>query len=547
MLDATYAPQGAVAGALLGFQSGGFGGITFAATYTNRLLPYTVTATSSAGSALNLTFGYYANANVETITNNLNTGRTQTFTYDNLNRLATAQTQATSGQYCWGQSFGYDRYANLLSATVTQCTAFGLTLGVNTNNQITNPGFTYDASGDMTSDGTYTYVWDARNRLQSAGGVTYTYDGDGKRVMKSSGTLYWNSPGGTPLAETNSSGATLNEYIFFDGNRVARRDSSGNVYYYFQDQLGTAKTLTISAGVVCYDADFLPYGQEMAYTNSCAQNYKFTGLERDGETGLDHTLHRMYESTLGRWLTPDRHRADPLNPQSWNRYAYVLDNPINFTDPYGLVNVWQAIKGVGEVLLGGCIVAASIPAEAPTSGASTVGILGGGSMAGAGLINISGGSMEIPNSSEFSTMYLTLSNPLGALVGGVTGNLNYAEGASLLFDTANVLTDMAEALSNPLSLSGLNYLTQTLNTAAGVVQYADQNTQEPIYSDGNVTTVIVTDTAMQAPVFTSENNSQLVDQDAGSDGGDDDGGGGGGTSDKGDDVADGGCIFVDSY
>ena len=155
--------------------------------------------------------------------------------------------------------------------------------------------------------------------------------------------------------------------------------------------------------------------------------------------------------------------------------------------------------------------------------------------------------MEIPNSSEFSTMYLTLSNPLGALVGGVTGNLNYAEGASLLFDTANVLTDMAEALSNPLSLSGLNYLTQTLNTAAGVVQYADQNTQEPIYSDGNVTTVIVTDTAMQAPVFTSENNSQLVDQDAGSDGGDDDGGGGGGTSDKGDDVADGGCIFVDSY
>jgi len=335
VLDATYAPQGALGGALLG-ESGSFGGITYAATYTNRMLPYTVSATSSAGSALNLTFGYYANRNVETITNNLNTARTQTFTYDNLNRLATAQTQATSGTYCWGQGFGYDRYANLQTATVTQCTAPMLSLSVNTNNQITNSGFAYDASGDMASDGTYSYAWDARNRLQSAGGVSYTYDGDGKRVMKSSGTLYWNSPDGTALAETNSSGTTLNEYIFFYGNRIARRDSSGNVYYYFQDQLATTKTLTTSAGVVCYDADFLAFGSERPYTISCAQNYKFTGLERDSETGNDHTLHRMYDSSLGRWLTPDRHRGDLFNPQSWNRYGYVMNNPTSFADPLGL-------------------------------------------------------------------------------------------------------------------------------------------------------------------------------------------------------------------
>jgi len=249
-LDATYAPQGAPAGALLG-ESGSFGGITYAATYTNRLQPYTATASSSAGNALNLTFGYYANGNVETATNNLNTARTQTFTYDNLNRLSTAQSQATSGTYCWGQSFGYDRYGNLLSSTVTQCTAPMLSLNVSANNQITNSGFTYDASGDLTSDGTYTYAWDARPRLQSAAGVTYTYDGDGKRVMKSSGTLYWNRVHGAPLAETNASGSTLNEYIFFAGRRIARRDSSGNVYYYFSDRLGTSKTITTSAGVVC--------------------------------------------------------------------------------------------------------------------------------------------------------------------------------------------------------------------------------------------------------------------------------------------------------
>ena len=153
--------------------------------------------------------------------------------------------------------------------------------------------------------------------------------------MKST-TLYWNSPDGTPLAETNSSGGTLNEYIFFYGNRIARRDSSGNVYYYFQDQVGTTKTLTTSAGVVCYDADFLPFGSETAYTNNCAQNYKFTGLERDSETGLDHTPNRKYDSNLGRWLSPDPLALGFTNPQFLNRYAYTLNNPTTLTDILGL-------------------------------------------------------------------------------------------------------------------------------------------------------------------------------------------------------------------
>jgi len=120
--------------------------------------------------------------------------------------------------------------------------------------------------------------------------VTYTYDGALRRVKKSSGTLYWHSPAGVPLAETDSSGNTLNEYVYFGSARIARRDSSGNVYYYFEDHLGTSTTLSNSSGVLCYDADFLPFGSELTHTAGCPQNYKFTGLERDSETGLDHTL-----------------------------------------------------------------------------------------------------------------------------------------------------------------------------------------------------------------------------------------------------------------
>jgi len=66
-----------------------------------------------------------------------------------------------------------------------------LSIGVNGNNQITNPGFSYDPSGNMLTDGSFSYTHDAENRLTSTAGVTYTYDGDGKRVQKSNGKLYW--------------------------------------------------------------------------------------------------------------------------------------------------------------------------------------------------------------------------------------------------------------------------------------------------------------------------------------------------------------------
>ncbi len=69
--------------------------------------------------------------------------------------------------------------------------------------------------------------------------------------------------------------------------------------------------------------------------DSLDNNYKFTGHERDAESGLDHTLHRKYASNLGRWHSPDPVRGEPSNPQSWNRYAYTAGNPVNRVDPSG--------------------------------------------------------------------------------------------------------------------------------------------------------------------------------------------------------------------
>ena len=343
-LSATYAPQGALASVLNG-QTSSFTGITYSMGYNNRLWPSSISASSSNGTALSLSYSYFANGNVDVITNNRDNGRTVTYGYDSLNRINSASTQASSGADCWGQavpSSGYDRYANLLTINVTKCSAPSLSISVTGNNQVS--GYSYNAAGDLTSDGSYSYTWDAENRLSSAGGVTYTYDGDGQRVKKSSGTLYWRGAGGSVLAETDTSGNTLNEYIFF-GARMARRDSSGNVYYYFGSALGSA-TVTNATGSLCYDADFYPFGGEVGFTNTCSQNYKFAGMEQDSETGGYHTWFRQY-ATMGRWLSPDPLGGDITNPQSLNRYAYVLDNPTTLIDPLGLDNCIQG-KGAGR-------------------------------------------------------------------------------------------------------------------------------------------------------------------------------------------------------
>ena len=257
-----------------------------------------------------------------------------------MNRLTSAQSQATSGADCWGQSIpstGYDRFGNLLTINSTQCSSPALSLSVSNKNRVTNTGFTYDNGGNETFDGLYSYTWDGESHLKSANGVNYTYDGDLRRVEKSNGKLYWYSTSGQVLEETDPSGNLLNDYIWVGGLRFARRDASGNVYYYLTDALGTTRGMLLNSNTtLCYDADFYPFGGEKVFTNTCAQNYKFTGLERDAESGLDDTLYRKYSSNLGRWLEADPVRGRISDPQSLNRYAYALNRPCTLTDALGL-------------------------------------------------------------------------------------------------------------------------------------------------------------------------------------------------------------------
>jgi len=345
---ACYAPQGALASVLLG-QSGSFGGITVSVGYNNRLWPASMVATSSAGTELSLAYSYLANGDVQTETNNRDTGRTASYTYDSLNRLITGSSQATSGQDCWGASYGYDQYGwgNLLNITTTKCQVNQTNLSLNSSNPSSNQisGWSYDAAGNTlnTGAGTESYTWNAEERMATVasslyGDDTYVYDGDGERVEKASGKLYWRGAGGEVLAESDLGGNITAEYVFFDGERLARIAASGSVDYYLSDKLGSSAVVTDASGAVQDDSDFLPFGDELDFASSSGNTYKYTGLERDADQ-LDHTLNRQYSSNFGRWMTPDpggRKVVKLDDPQTWNMYAYVGNNPTSRNDPSGL-------------------------------------------------------------------------------------------------------------------------------------------------------------------------------------------------------------------
>jgi RHS repeat-associated protein len=352
-ITASYAAPGNLQGVIYG-RAGTFNGITEYRAFNSRVETTSIQNSSASGTGLSLNFGFSLpngnNGTITGITDNRDAGRSLSTSYDPLNRITQAVTQATSGADCWGLNYGTDALGNLKGISLAQCNSWILNASVNSNNQFTpTPTYAYDLAGNMTADGSgYAYAFDAENRLQTASGTplgnyTYTYDGNGLRVEKSNGstgTLYWRGLSGDALAETDLSGNITSEYIFFGGRRIARRDGAGNIFFYNADQTGTTRTMTDSAGNICYDADFTPYGQEIVqHTNACPQNYKFTGYERDAETGLDYAFARYYNSNLGRFLSPDPVGGSLGNPQSLNRYAYTANNPMNFVDPSGTVTV----------------------------------------------------------------------------------------------------------------------------------------------------------------------------------------------------------------
>jgi RHS repeat-associated protein len=341
-------------------------------TYNSRLQPVLIsTSTTSGTKILNLTYNFnpgHDNGNVIQIANGKDSNRTQNFLYDPLNRVWQAYTNGpnwgntySENTYAAGTTFsaanaGIDAWGNLahrsgvtgkgLAETTMDCPA-------NTNNQLTTCGYGYDPAGNMTSKGSISYVYDAENRLIATGGDSYLYDGDGQRIEKctegatpgtcsstATGTFYWLQVGGGTLAESDLGANWTAAYGLISGQIMDRVDLPANVvHYYFHDQLNSTNIVTDSAGNIKNESDYSPYGVEIPIISGDSNRYKFTGKERDPESGLDNFGARYYASTMGRFMIPDPDQESGIdnmgNPQMWNGYAYVGNNPLNATDPDG--------------------------------------------------------------------------------------------------------------------------------------------------------------------------------------------------------------------
>jgi RHS repeat-associated protein len=298
------------------------------------------------------------NGNVYQVLNNVDSTRSAIYQYDPLNRLAQANTINTTSANCWGELYstagytGLDPWGNLTNRAAPSnisgtCMTEPLTVGPpSVLNQLSTPR-TYDAAGNMTNDGNgNSPTYDQENRIATDQNYTYYYDGDGNRMEKadgSTGTMYWYGPSGEVLAETSLTGTINEEYVFFNGQRIARIDRpNGAVHYYFSDHLQSASVITDSSGNITAEDFYYPYGGLIASTGSDPNHYKFTGKERDSESNLDNFGARYFTSNIGRFMTPDwaaRPTAVPYaafgDPQSLNLYTYVRNDPVSRADADG--------------------------------------------------------------------------------------------------------------------------------------------------------------------------------------------------------------------
>jgi RHS repeat-associated protein len=224
------------------------------------------------------------------------------------------------------------------------------------NNQLTTAipkEYSYDANGNMTSDGTRTFTYDALNRLikveqQGATVATYGYNSANRRISKTVGettTHYIYDLNSQLIAETLVDGTPLREYIYLDGEPLALREYESNpgTYYFVNDHLGTPQQLVTATGTVIWQAAYLAYGQAQIQVQAVKNNLRFPGQYYDTETGLHYNWHRFYDPETGRYIS-----ADPIGlTGGMNLYAYVKNDPINWIDPWGLLGEVVTFQPVG--------------------------------------------------------------------------------------------------------------------------------------------------------------------------------------------------------
>ncbi|MGB4979779.1 MAG: RHS repeat-associated core domain-containing protein [Anaerolineae bacterium] len=178
-----------------------------------------------------------------------------------------------------------------------------------------------------------------------SGGVTasYVYDGDGNRVKETIGAVTRVFVGNTYEIDNG----TVKKYYYAGAMRVAE-NSGGVLYYLLTDHLGSTAPTLNSSGVRVTELRYYPYGAARYNTGNQVTTYRFTGQRWDSGTALYFYQSRWYDPLIGRFLQADTIVPQPENPQNLNRYSYVGNQPLGFSDPSGHAAI------AGTCVEGGC-------------------------------------------------------------------------------------------------------------------------------------------------------------------------------------------------
>ena len=315
------------------------------------------------GSLQNLSYSHDSSGNITAIADNLNSSNNKTYDYDALDRLT-----AASGP--WGTlGFSYDDVGNRQSySEPAGSTNYSYQAGSNRlsgSSGVQTTTYTLDANGNTIQDGRKTYTYNQNNRLiEAAENGTllgnYSYNALGQRVTKTTGTMttvYHYDQIGQLIAESDASGNITTEYIYLNGEPLAKLEDN-TTYYISTDHLGTPQIMADSAAANVWQIEPRPFGDSPTIAGTQALNLRFPGQYYDAETGLHQNWHRDYEPGLGRYV-----EADPLlqvnalateenifvvpylllQPSLLNPYSYVQNGSIIKSDIHGLGLV-SAIK-----------------------------------------------------------------------------------------------------------------------------------------------------------------------------------------------------------
>ncbi|MFZ3183312.1 MAG: FG-GAP-like repeat-containing protein [Pseudomonas sp.] len=288
-------------------------------------------------------------------------GYSEHFDYDALQRLSASQRQLGSTSQV--DSYGYDALGNLLrtpqigtvnytqydAAAQASCTALGAVAqpGPHAALQSSQGAYCYDARGNQIAGPNRSISYSVDNKplvITSNGQASeFRYDPDHKRFYQSTPerSTYYLDEG---QFEEVSEGGQVKQNTYASGYLQHQKNlSSGTstLKYKLNDQLGSVDVVLNAQGQVLERLAYAPFGGRRGadWSNNAAPMQEsrrgFTGHEHLEESKLIHMNGRVYDPSLGRFLSADIVYQDATNAQMFNRYAYGFNSPFSGTDPTG--------------------------------------------------------------------------------------------------------------------------------------------------------------------------------------------------------------------